>query len=138
METFDSKITAMKRNRVCLGIGLLLLTACASQSALSETPPSGRWSGDYGPDADRREPVTLELRWEDANLRGTVHAGPRSIELSKASFKPETGAITMEFETQGNNGQTVHYIIEGKVEGNRMTGSWSHDAQQGDFRVTRK
>ena len=128
----------MRRNGVCLAIVLVLVAACAAKLALSQDPPGGTWSGDYGPDPDRREAVTLELSWEDGNLRGIVHAGPRSLPLSKASFKPETGAITMEFDAQGNNGQTVHYMIEGKVEGNTMTGSWSHDAQRGDFRLTRQ
>jgi len=128
----------MRHNGVCLAIVLLLLAACTSTSAPSGNPPSGTWSGDYGPDADRRDPVTLELRWEDTHLRGTVHAGPRSLPLSKASFKPETGAISMEFDVPGNNGETVHYMIEGKVEGKMMTGSWGHDAQRGDFRLTRQ
>src|SRR5438094_537290 len=90
----------------------LLLAACASKPALSAAPPGGTWSGDYGPDAERREPITVDLRWEDANLRGVVHAGTRSIDLTTVSFKADTGAIAMEFDTQGNYGQKVHYVIE--------------------------
>ena len=128
----------MKRMCICFTIGFFLLAACASKPAASGKPPSGSWSGDYGPDADHRESVRLDLRWEDSSLQGTVHAGPRSLPLTKASFTPETGAITMEFDTEGNNGQTVHYKIEGKVEGNAMTGSWGRDGQSGDFHVTRQ
>ncbi|HYR83322.1 MAG TPA: hypothetical protein VE422_04510 [Terriglobia bacterium] len=136
----------MKRNGIFLAIVLLLLAACTAKTATPENspggtpgnPPSGTWFGDYGPDADRREPIKVELRWEGSNLRGTVHAGVRDLEIRKASFKPETGAITLEFDTQGNNGQTVHYAIDGKVEGNVMKGTWSHDGQRGDFRVTRQ
>jgi hypothetical protein len=100
-------------------------------------PPSGTWSGDYGPDADRRDPVKLELKWEDTNLRGTVRAGTRSIDLSKASFKADTGVISLEFEAQAN-GSPVHYVVEGKVDGDKMSGTWSHDGQQGDFRLTKQ
>ena len=129
----------MVRNGICLAITLLLLLgACTSKSAVSQDPLSGTWEGDYGPDPDHRESISLDLRWEGTNLRGIVHSGPRSIQLSKASFKPETDAITMEFDTQGNNGQTVHYIIEGKVDGKSIKGSWSHDAQRGDFHVTKQ
>jgi hypothetical protein len=32
----------------------------------------------------------------------------------------------------------VTYTIEGKVDGNSMTGSWNHDAVKGDFKLTRK
>jgi len=116
----------------------LLLAACASKTVVSATPPDGTWSGDYGPDAERREPITVDLRWEDSNLRGVVHAGPRSIDLTKVSFTADTGAISMEFDTQGNYGQKVHYVIDGKVEGDSMSGTWSHDNQQGDFRLRRK
>jgi hypothetical protein len=127
----------MKRNLSWLAV-LLWLAACASKPAVSTAPPSGTWSGDYGPDAERRDPVTLDLRWEEANLRGAVRAGPRSIEISKAAFTPETGNITLEFDAQGNNGQTVHYVIEGKLEGDAMSGSWSHDNQRGDFRLRKR
>jgi hypothetical protein len=128
----------MKRNIVCLAIFSFLVAACASKAMSSEKPPAGNWSGDYGPDSERRESIRVELRWENDNLRGVVYAGPRSIEISKASFKPETGAIALEFETQGNNGQPVRYTIEGKVEGNTMKGTWRHDDQRGDFKVTRR
>jgi hypothetical protein len=116
----------------------LLLAACGANPAVSAAPPGGTWSGDYGPDAERREPISLDLRWEGSNLRGVVHAGPRSMDLTEVSFKAETGVIAMEFDAQGNYGQKVHYVIDGKVEGDAMSGTWSHDSQQGDFRLRRK
>src|SRR5437588_12613022 len=105
---------------VMLFVLSLSLAACASKPALSAAPPGGTWSGDYGPDAERREPIRLELRWDDSNLRGVIQAGVRELPVTKVSFKPETEAIMMEFDAQGNNGQTIHYVIEGKVEGNAM------------------
>jgi hypothetical protein len=117
----------------------LLLTGCAAKPAISaDDPITGTWSGDYGPDAERRDPVKLELTLKDGKLDGTIHAGPRSLPIRTASFVLDTGAITMEFDAQGNNGQTVHYRAEGKVEGKQMSGSWTHDAQRGDFKVTRQ
>jgi hypothetical protein len=89
-------------------------------------------------DAGRREPISVELRWEDANLHGTVQAGPRSFPMTKASFKPDTGAISIEFDAEGNRGQKVHYVIDGKVSGNSMSGTWSHDDQHGDFKVMKE
>ena len=127
----------MKPKLACLVVMLALLAACTQKSASSNALPTGTWSGDYGPDADRRDPVTLDLRWEGSNLRGTVHAGPRSLDISKGSFKPETGAIILEFDAQAN-GRAVHYSVDGKVEGNHITGIWSRDDQKGDFRVTRQ
>jgi len=113
------------------------LAACTSRPAPSGEAPSGNWSGDYGI-AERREPIRLDLRWEGTDLRGTVHAGPRSLPLTKASFSPDTGAIALEFDAEGNRGQAVHYVIDGKVSGDTMAGSWTHDDQRGDFRVTKQ
>ena len=121
-----------------LCLTLLLISACAPKPAVQDDPVAGKWSGEYDAAADRREEVSLELRWENDRLSGTVTAGVRSLPLTRAIFKPDTGAITMEFDAQGNGGRTVHYVIEGKVAGTTMSGSWTHDDQRGDFRVTKK
>ena len=130
---------AMKRHKIFLIIALLT-ASCAPKPAVpvSDAPPVGNWSGDYGSNPERREPVGVDLRWEGANLSGAVRLGVRSLPFTKASFTPATGAITLEFDAQGNGGQIVHYVIEGKVEGNMMTGNWRLDDQHGDFRVTRQ
>ena len=118
----------------------LLLGSCTSKPAVpaADAPPSGRWSGDYGPDAVRRESVAVDLRWEGNNLNGSVKVGVRSIPLTKATFTPATDAITLEFDAQGSEGQPVHYVIEGKIAGNMMTGAWHHDDVRGDFQLTKE
>jgi hypothetical protein len=128
----------MNRNGIFLVVVLLLAACVSQQPSVSNSAPSGKWSGDWGPDAVRREPVSVELRWEGSQLTGAVKTGVRSFTLTKASFAPQTGAITLEFDTLGNAGQPVHFVAEGKVEGNVMTGNWSRDDQRGDFRVTRE
>jgi hypothetical protein len=127
----------MKRKIAFLAV-VFLFAGCAEKTAGSTAAPAGAWSGDYGPDTERRDPIKLELRWEEANLRGIIQTGFRELPVRKASFTPETGALTMEFDAQGNNGQTIHYVIEGKVMGDAMSGTWSHDSQHGDFRLTKK
>ena len=130
----------MRRYALSLA-ALVLVAACASsppKPTVSMDPPGGTWAGDYGPSPDQREQISVELRWEGANLRGAVRVGVRSLALTNASFKPDTGAITMEFDAQGNGGQLVHYVVEGKVAGNTMTGNWTHDSQRGDFKVTKQ
>ena len=37
----------------------------------------------------------------------------------------------MEFDAEGNRGRVVHYIIDGKINGNTMTGTWTHDDEKG-------
>jgi len=119
-------------------LAVFLLAACAPKPATSADLPAGKWSGDYGPDANSRDPVSLELKSADGKLEGTVHAGPRSLPLMNVSYKAETGAITMEFDAQGNGGRTVHYQIDGKIDGNTMAGSWTHDGERGDFKLMKE
>jgi hypothetical protein len=131
-------------HRLLVVIMLSLLAACSSgpaasnDSAGSPTTPAGNWSGDYGAGSFQRERIRVDLKWEEPNLTGVVYAGPRSLPLKKASFKPDTGAIRLEFETQGNRGQTVQYTIQGKISGDVMSGTWTHDDLSGDFKVTRQ
>lgn len=128
------------RLTICLALLSLLLAACGGSPtpAVSHDAPAGTWSGEYGLGSERREPISVDLRWENDSLHGVVHAGVRSIPLTKASFKRETSEIAMEFDAEGNRGRTVHYLIEGKVSGNAITGTWSHDDERGDFKVTKQ
>jgi hypothetical protein len=96
------------------------------------------WSGDWGPTADHRNLVSLELKWDGVNLSGSVNPGPAAVQLSKSSFESGTGTLMMETHVRGRDGNLVHYVIQGKVEGNTITGTWNHDKQRGDFKMQRK
>jgi hypothetical protein len=143
----------MKRSLLILSVLTLLLVlgACASEPAKEEPaaepaaaapdatadPVSGTWTGDWGPSANDRNPVTLELKMDGTTLTGTVNPGPNAVALTKASFTKDTGAIAMEADAKGHDGKPVHYTIEGKVEGTSMTGTWNHDNKKGDFKLTK-
>jgi hypothetical protein len=129
----------------------LIFSACASEPTpapatepaaaapvdAAADPLSGTWTGDWGPNANDRNPVTLELKWDGTNLTGTVNPGPDAIPLTKAAYAKETSMITMEADAKTRGGATVHYTIEGKVDGKMMSGSWSHDDKKGDFKLTK-
>jgi hypothetical protein len=135
---------------VVLAVALLFLSACASEPAPEPAPAeatmpaadagadplSGTWTGDWGPSAEHRNPVTLELAWDGASLTGTVNPGPNAIALATASFDPATSSVTMEADAENFRGEAVHYMIEGQVEGNMMSGTWTHDDQEGTFSLT--
>jgi hypothetical protein len=121
-------------------IAALAIAACSSPPGAdrlaADDPLSGMWSGDWGPDATRRDPVSLELRWDGNDLEGTVNPGRNGLEITKASFDRTTGAIALEFEAY-DDGRAVHFAIEGKVDGKTMAGTWSRHDRKGDFRLTR-
>jgi len=104
--------------------------------ASSSDPLSGKWVGDWGPSLQDRNDVTLELKWDGTHLSGTVNPGATPVALTKASFDSAAGIVMMEAETDAR-GSKMHYTIEGKVEGNMMSGSWSHENRKGDFKLTR-
>ena len=114
---------------------LILVVALAVPGSLAQSDPvSWTWSGDWGPSANDRNDVVLELTWDGSSLKGIVNPGPNAIELSSASFDPRTGAVTMEAEAQSFRGP-IHYTIEGTLDGDTITGSWGHDNVNGDFTI---
>ena len=43
----------------------------------------------------------------------------------------------MEADVRSRGGVIVHFVIDGKVDKNTMTGTWNHDSRKGDFKLTR-
>jgi hypothetical protein len=144
----------MTRSLLLLSVlsALLVLGACGSEPAktpepaatdapatpdASADPLTGTWKGDWGPSASDRNQVTVELKLDGTALTGTVNPGPNAVPLTKGSFNKDTGMVTMEADAKGHDGKTVHYTIEGKVDGTTMSGSWNHDAKKGDFKITK-
>ena len=112
-------------------------TDTAAAPDASADPLTGTWKGDWGPTAEHRNPVEVELKWDGTALTGTINPGPNAVMLTKASFNKDTGMIAMEADAKGHGGEAVHYTIEGKVEGSTMTGSWNHGDKKGDFKITK-
>lgn len=143
----------MRRSLLLLSVLslLLVLAACASEPATptepaapaaaapdaSADPLSGTWKGDWGPTADHRNPVTLELKWDGTALTGTVNPGADAVALTKASFAKDTGMVMMEADAKAHDGKAVHFMIDGKVDGTTMSGNWNHDNKKGDFKITK-
>ncbi len=122
-----------------------LLVACLavsatvfSQGKAAPDPLSGTWVGDWGPSPGDRNSVSVDLKWDGKALTGTVNSqGASPVQLQKSTFDPKTGTVHMEADAQ-SRGRTVHYVIDGKVEKNSMSGSWTHDNRKGDFKLTKK
>ena len=125
-------------------ISLVCVAACLMFSAFAlaqrtgADPLTGTWVGDWGPSPEDRNQVTLELKWDGKNLAGTVNPGPNAVALLKSTFDPKTNAVHFEADTKNRRGAPIHYVIDGKVVKDTMTGTWNHDNRKGDFKVTKK
>ncbi len=119
-------------------VACLVLAASAFAQQSGGDHLTGTWVGDWGPSPSDRNQVTVDLKWDGKMLSGTVNPGPNGVALQKATFDPAAKAVHFEADAKGHSGNTVHYKIDGKVEGSTMTGSWSHDTVKGDFKITKK
>ena len=122
---------------VCLVIGFAI-GAFGFARPTADDPLSGKWTGDWGPSASDRNTVTVELKWDGKVLTGTVNPGPNAVVLQKSTFDAKTGAVHMEADAKGRRGNDIHYVIDGKLENNTMTGTWNHDNRKGDFKITKQ
>ena len=127
----------MQVKTVCLVFICFAIAASGAALQKSSDPLSGTWTGDWGPSAADRNSVTVELKWDGTVLTGTVNPGPNAVELKNCTFDPNSNAVHMEADAKGRRGNDIHYMIDGKVDNNTMTGSWNHGNRKGDFKITR-
>ena len=129
-------------------ISVLCLLACltaaipmlAQRGTAPADPLTGTWSGDWGPSPQDRNRVTVELKWDGKALTGIVRTENRpEVTLSNSSFDAATRTVKMEAEANNpRSGAKMKYVIEGKLDGSSMSGSWNHDAVRGDFKLSKK
>ena len=117
----------------------LLICVAFVIPAFAQDPISGTWAGDWGPSKTDRNQVTVQFKFDGKALSGTVNPGEKAVQLMKSTFDPKTGAVHMEADAKNEMGSgMVHFIIDGKVDKNTMTGTWNHGNVKGDFKITKK
>ena len=132
------------RAKVVLFMGLLLsLLAVVSAFAQEGHPLKGTWLGDWGPNKNDRNQVTIVLDWDGKQITGQINPGPNAIQLKNATLEPKGWVVHFEADAKNAAGQAVHYVVDGKIENlglyNRsIAGTWSHDNVKGDFRIQRQ
>jgi hypothetical protein len=133
---------------ISLFLSICFAISCGRVQGSEERNDSltGTWVGDFGPAFYDRNTISLELKWDGKKLTGTVKPGVpggrmyRNFEgfpIENASFNPETGIVKFEamYQPRGRR-----YIIEGKLKGNTLSGTWNRpeENKDGDFKLTRK
>jgi|SRR5688572_13690219 len=120
----------------CLLACLIAIPTLARQA----DPLTGTWAGDWGPSPGDRNQVSVDLKLNGKAVTGVVKTASRpEVTLSNSTYDATTRTVKMEAEAKNpRTGAAVKYVIEGKVEGSTITGSWNHDNVKGDFKLTKK
>jgi hypothetical protein len=127
----------MRKFVTLLFIAGLLWTPVFAQSGGTD-PISGKWTGDWGPSRLDRNQVTVDLKLQGKTITGNVNPGANAVAIKNGTFDDKTNAIHMEADAKGPGDQTVHFVIDGKLDKNTMTGTWNHGARKGDFKITKE
>jgi hypothetical protein len=128
----------LRRLNELIVLACILVAAGAVLAEQKDDPLSGTWVGDWGPSASDRNQVTVELKWDGKTLTGTVNPGPNAVAIEKASFDPKTKKVHFEAKATSRRGQERHYVVDGTLEKNTLSGSWNHETRSGDFKITKK
>ena len=125
----------MRFVKTSLCILLCLLTV---GSLLAADVISGKWAGEWGPNTMERNQVTAELKYDGKALTGTFNPGSNPATISKGSFNEKTGAVHLEAEGKGRGGVAIHYVVDGKLEKGKITGTWKYENGTGDFSISKQ
>ena len=126
---------------ICLLTCLVVAAPTLAQRGPAQGDPlTGTWSGDWGPNAQDRNQVTVDLKWDGKVLTGVVRTtGRPEVNLSNSTFDATTRTVKMEAEAKNTRtNANIKYLIDGKLDGNTLSGSWNHDNTKGDFKLTKK
>lgn len=127
-----------------LNFRLGFVAACvvlgATVSAQFGHPLKGSWSGDWGPDAERRTRVLLQMNWDGKAITGALNPGANALPLTRASLDADTWMVHLEAERRDAAGTTIRTVIDGKLENigsyrRVLSGTWIEGATKGDFRL---
>jgi hypothetical protein len=133
----------MKSTKLALCFALLLVAAsgCSfdwTRPGMSVDPLSGTWRGEWGPTPSRQTDVAVEFKWDGKDLTGTVDPEGNAYKFTKASFDPTTSVVKMELDGPNSHRETVHYLIEGKVSGKTISGTFDRAGEKGTFKIEKR
>jgi len=129
--------------RFMTGLAFVAITAMAATAfAQFGHPLKGTWIGDWGPNKDAQTHVVVELHWDGKAITGTINPGANGVPFKVATLDAPTWAVHFEAEGKDSAGNTVRYVIDGKVENigafaRVITGTWTQGSVKGPFKITR-
>ena len=112
---------------------LACLTMVFSAFAQEGHPLKGTWLGDWGPNKNDRNQVTIVMDWDGKQITGQVNPGPNSIPISKATLEPKGWIVHFEADAKNAAGKPEK---SGSGKGGSVEkGIWTGEALFGNFVV---
>jgi hypothetical protein len=127
---------AMKRLVFLAAGGLLIVAvAFAQEGKRTSDPVTGTWGANGMP--------FLELKYDGTTtVTGTAiwrhDQDEQRTAIEAGTFDRQTGALTLSGSAKNRSGQTVRYVIEGKVQGDTVSGTYRVGEEKGEFTFTRQ
>jgi uncharacterized protein (DUF2147 family) len=114
---------------------LLAAGAAMAQDAATKDPVTGKWGSDGL--------TFLDLKFDGKNsVSGTTVWRDGSYEHEAAirtgSFEVKTSVLKLEGEAKRPDGMIVSYAIEGKIQGDTVTGTFKFGDDRGEFTFKRQ
>jgi hypothetical protein len=106
-----------------------------SGGTATSDPVTGTWGADGASflelKYDGKETVTGTTIWRSG---GEAQRAP----IERGTFDPQTGALSLEGSAKNRTGETVHYLIEGKIQNSTASGTYRIGQDKGEFTFTRQ
>src|SRR5262245_31947587 len=70
----------------------------------------GTWLGDWGPNKNDRNQVTIVMDYDGKQVTGVINPGPSAIQLKNATLNPTGWLVHFEADAKNAQGKEVHYV----------------------------
>lgn len=117
----------MKLTRLAILLPPLVLTAaCLAVGAQNDTSPlAGAWDCVAHGTVQGDVPFTMTLKQDKESLTGTIHTADFDLEISSGSYKDGVFEVVL-------NAPDAKYTVKGKVDGNKLSGRWTKEGDDGN------
>lgn len=128
----------MRKRAIPAGCLAAFLTIVLAGIAQEGHPLTGTWSGDWGPNLDERNHVTLVVEYDGDEIGGLINPGPDSVEVDRIALDPTDW--TVRIQASGPGGENIR--AEGRLDNlesyhRTLSGTWRQGSVEGDFKLTR-
>ena len=101
-------------------------------------PAKGSFVGEWGPNGNALDSLTVLMNWDGKAITGTINPGPQAVPITKAELNPDDWTLHIE----GGTG-AARVVLEGRFENltwlaRSLSGTYTRGSERGTFKITRQ